>query len=46
MLEEGKREPNRGWTPAYSVQSILLQLQSFLLDGLEASQIRPGYNVR
>eukprot|EP01105_Mastigella_eilhardi_P022502 TRINITY_DN5538_c0_g1_i1.p1 TRINITY_DN5538_c0_g1~~TRINITY_DN5538_c0_g1_i1.p1 ORF type:complete len:1496 (-),score=401.96 TRINITY_DN5538_c0_g1_i1:47-4504(-) len=46
MLQESEsRESTHGWTPAYSVQSILLQLQSFLLDGLEASQCRPGFNI-
>jgi ubiquitin-conjugating enzyme E2 N len=45
MLDSERSGPYTGWSPAYSVQSILLQLQSFLLDGLEASTIRPGYNV-
>lgn len=44
MLEQS-RSAFSGWTPAYSIQSILLQLQSFLLDGLEASQISTGRNV-
>jgi len=34
-----------GWSPVYSIQTLLLQLQSFLLDGLEASHINTGHSV-
>ena len=32
MLDIGNGEPYKGWTPAYSVFSILLQLQNFFFD--------------
>ena len=34
-----------GWSPIYSAHSILLQLQSVLIDGLEASNDTVGDNV-
>ena len=33
-----KAEPNKGWTSAYTVQSVLLQLQSFLIGARDVDQ--------
>lgn len=35
----------KGWSPIYNIYNILCQLQSYLIDGLEATNARTGHNI-
>eukprot|EP00339_Tiarina_fusa_P025541 CAMPEP_0117037982 /NCGR_PEP_ID=MMETSP0472-20121206/26760_1 /TAXON_ID=693140 ORGANISM="Tiarina fusus, Strain LIS" /NCGR_SAMPLE_ID=MMETSP0472 /ASSEMBLY_ACC=CAM_ASM_000603 /LENGTH=1428 /DNA_ID=CAMNT_0004748091 /DNA_START=29 /DNA_END=4315 /DNA_ORIENTATION=- len=46
MLQHDTPQMYKGWSPIYTVYNILSQLQSFLIDGLEAvGNARTGYNI-